>query len=67
MAPEQQRPGEEARVSQVLGYAQGTQQQGFSACYHAAHTGAWEKNHVEILAGMKLGSCRSYSLKSFKF
>lgn len=47
MAPEQQRPGEEVRVSQVLGYAQCTQQQGFPACYHA-----WEKDHMDILAGM---------------
>lgn len=52
MAPEQQHPGEELRVSQVLGYVQRTQQQGFPACYHAAHTGAWEKDQVEILAGM---------------
>lgn len=47
MAPEQQRPGEEVRVSQALGYARCTQQQGFPACYHA-----WEKDHVDVLAGM---------------
>lgn len=69
VAPEERWSSEKERAPQALGPGiRWTRLQAFPACCHAAHMGAWEKNHREVLAGMKTADCcRNYCLKSFKF
>lgn len=69
VAPEEPWSSEKDRAPQALGPGiRWTWLQGFHAYGHVAHTGAWEKNHREVLAGVKTADCcRNYCLKSFKF